>query len=168
MDAMTWAKEMALYNKWQNETVYGICASMEMEAYMADRGMFFGSIHHTLDHAYLVETRIRDYLEKGTPDGPFEPQKPVCGDFDTLQAARVDFDQWLLEIPETKTADWLAQPVPLKSDGFGKGRSFPRQYLMMQLFNHATHHRAQVTVELHKMGIDYGNTDIPFNPNSQF
>ena len=168
MEARVWAKEMALYNKWQNETVFGLCAAMETADYMADRGMFFGSIHNTLDHMYLVETRLMDYMEKGAPEGPFEPKNRVWPDFQSLHQAREAFDRLLLALPETKPSDWLSEPVPLTSEGFGPGRAFPRQYLMMQLFNHGTHHRAQVTSELHRMGLAYGNTDIPFNPHSQF
>jgi uncharacterized damage-inducible protein DinB len=36
------------------------------------------------------------------------------------------------------------------------------------MFNHQTHHRSQVTAMLRQMGIDYGNTDLPANPLSQF
>jgi uncharacterized damage-inducible protein DinB len=36
------------------------------------------------------------------------------------------------------------------------------------MFNHETHHRSQVTSALTQMGIDYGNTDLPYNPLSQY
>jgi len=168
MEPEVWAREMALYNKWQNETLFGLCGAMEEADYMADRGMFFGSIHNTLDHIYLVETRLMDYMETGAPDLPFLPSRQMCADFSSLQAARTAFDDKLLRLPETKPPGWLTGAVPLKTDGFGKDRSFTRQYLLMQLFNHGTHHRSQVTVEMHRMGLDYGSTDIPFNPSSQF
>ncbi|YAF94156.1 MAG: DinB family protein [Nodularia sp. CChRGM 3473] len=35
------------------------------------------------------------------------------------------------------------------------------------MFNHQTHHRSQITSELHKMGIDYGCTDLPYNPYNE-
>jgi len=39
-----------------------------------------------------------------------------------------------------------------------------RGFMMVQLFNHQTHHRSQVTCELHKLGLEYGCTDMPYNP----
>ncbi len=140
MEDRVWAREMALYNKWQNETLFGVCAGIG----------------------------TADYMEKGAPEGPFEPSVQVWPDFQSLRGARERFDRMLVDLTETKPPAWLSEPVPLTSEGFGPGRSFPRQYLMMQLFNHGTHHRSQVTAELHKMGLAYGNTDIPFNPHSLF
>ena len=168
MTIKSWALEMALYGKWQNDGLFGLCDDLPDEERKRDRGMFFGSIHNTLDHIYLVETRLLDYLETGAPDGAFAPAKRMCPDFQALQAAREGLDDRLLRLPDEKPDGWLAEAVPLKTEGFGKGRSFPRQYLLMQLFNHGTHHRSQVTAEMHRMGLDYGCTDIPFNPDSQF
>jgi len=35
------------------------------------------------------------------------------------------------------------------------------------MFNHQTHHWNQITTELHKIGIDYGVTDMPYNPDAR-
>ena len=168
MQPCQWAGEMARYNKWQNEVVFGLCSGMNDAEYMADRGMFFGSLHHTLDHIYMVEKRLLAYCETGSPDGPFEPRKLVHPNFEALNRARAALDRELLDLAEEKSDAWLTAPAPLSKDGFGGGRTLPRMYLMMQLFNHGTHHRAHVTAEFHKMGLDYGCTDIPFNPESLF
>ena len=34
----------------------------------------------------------------------------------------------------------------------------------MQMFNHQTHHRGQVTTLLKQLGIDPGETDLPWLP----
>ena len=166
MQPTEWAGEMARYNKWQNEVLFGICADLPETDYKADRGMFFGSIHHTLDHIYLVDVRLLAYCETGEPDGPFEPRKLVHPDFESLRRARAELDQLLIDLPTAKPDGWLTEPAPLKAGAFGEGRTLSRMYMMMQIFNHATHHRAHVTAELPRMGIDYGCTDIPFNPDS--
>ncbi|WP_245259128.1 DinB family protein [Salinarimonas rosea] len=44
----------------------------------------------------------------------------------------------------------------------------PRALYLMQMFNHQTHHRAQVTAALHRVGVDYGSTDLWFRPGSPF
>ena len=47
----------------------------------------------------------------------------------------------------------------------GITRNLPRPLFLVQFFNHQTHHRSQITSELHKMGIDYGITDVPLTPD---
>jgi uncharacterized damage-inducible protein DinB len=34
----------------------------------------------------------------------------------------------------------------------------------MQMFNHQTHHRGQITTLLSQIGIDIGETDLPLTP----
>jgi uncharacterized damage-inducible protein DinB len=40
----------------------------------------------------------------------------------------------------------------------------PRSLCVMQMFNHQTHHRGQVTTLLKQAGIDPGATDLPWAP----
>lgn len=171
MNSKDWAREMALYSKWQNDTLFGHCAALSEEERRLDRGMFFGDIHHTLDHILMVDERLLGIVVNAAmPSAPFEPRKLVREDFAELMADRAAFDADLLDAIEGWSGDWLQETF---SFTFGRGaqarqRTAPRMFFAMQLFNHATHHRAQVTSELHRLGIDYGNTDIPFNPHSQY
>ena len=45
-----YARTMAAYNKWQNDSLYGAADTMDDGARKLDRGAFFGSIHGTLNH----------------------------------------------------------------------------------------------------------------------
>ena len=65
MNGKAWAREMALYNKWQNETLFGHCAALPDEVLRQDRGMFFGGILHTLDHILMVDVRLLDFVVSG-------------------------------------------------------------------------------------------------------
>jgi len=58
--------------------------------------------------------------------------------------------------------------VRRSASAFRRDRVHPRQFPLMQMFNHGTHHRSQVTSALHTMGIDYGSNDLPYNPLSQY
>lgn len=171
MSSKSWAREMVLYNKWQNDTLFGHCAALAEEVRRQDRGMFFGNIHHTLDHILMVDERLLHCVIDGAwPTVAFAPEKLVRDDFATLSADRQAFDRDLLTAIESWADNWLEENVEVR---FGRGesartRTVPRMLFAMQLFNHATHHRAQVTAELHKLGIDYGNTDLPYNPYSQY
>ena len=66
------------------------------------------------------------------------------------------------------TEGWLAEDVAIQNPRFDDPPVFPRWVMVVQLFNHQTHHRSQVTSALHAMGIDYGNTDIPWRPGAGY
>ena len=44
------ATTMAAYNRWMNEKLYEVCASLSDEERKKDRSAFFRSIHGTLNH----------------------------------------------------------------------------------------------------------------------
>ena len=169
MTTKAWAREMALYTKWQDENLYRQCDTLPDSERSRDRGLFFGSIHHTLDHILMVDGRLLSYVVDGQPPtAPFEPDTIVHADYEALKQARFVFNDTLLSLIESHAEDWLDETLTLHAPHLGRSRTVPRQFYMMQIFNHGTHHRSQVTSELHRMGIAYGNTDLPFNPLSQY
>ncbi len=169
MTTKAWAREMALYTRWQEETLFGLCDTLSDGERKRDNGLFFGSIHHTLDHILMVDGRLLGYVVDGQPpSAPFEPRRIVHEDYDALKQARFDFIESLQALIESRAEDWLDETVTLHAPHLGRERTVPRQFYMMQIFNHGTHHRSQVTAALHRMGIAYGNTDLPFNPLSQY
>jgi len=168
MTAKAWALEMALYNKWQNEKLYGLCGGLEDAARKAERGMFFGSIHRTLDHILMVDRVLWHLAMTGEPIKGFDPGRRLYDDFPPLREARSAFDEDAIAEIRARPIVWLDEVITTYNERLARDRSFPRQFPLMQMFNHGTHHRSQVTAELHRMGIDYGNTDLPYNPLSQY
>lgn len=168
MTTKAWAIEMVRYARWQNETLYGLCEDLTEEQRTEDRGLFFKSIHHTLDHMLMVERVLLDHSKTGTSENLFDVSTIMQPDYGALKAARVGFDNalepWLDQHPD----GWLDDSVTFQWGQMANSRTVPRHFFWAQMFNHGTHHRAQVTSELHRMGIDYGSTDIPFNPYSQY
>jgi len=163
-----WALEMALYTKWQNETLYGLCDALGDEERKRERGLYFGSIHRTLDHILMVDRVLWDFTTSGMPPRGWDPNAKITDDYPTLRAERLAFDALLLEKLRLQPKAWLAESIRYHHPRLGRDRVHPRQFPLMQLFNHGTHHRSQVTAALHAMGIDYGSTDMPYNPLSQY
>jgi uncharacterized damage-inducible protein DinB len=151
-----YTRQMALYNRWQNEKLYGSCRALADAERKRDRGMFFGSIHRTLDHIAMIDRAILHMVRTGErPTLHFEAVQ--FDDFDALWDERQRIDRELGTFAEERDAAWLAEkahPTLRRTRGF----------MIVQLFNHQTHHRSQVTSELFKLGIDYGCTDMPYNP----
>jgi uncharacterized damage-inducible protein DinB len=85
-----------------------------------------------------------------------------------LKSARFEFDEKLIQESQGCSQDWLDEIFEFWSERLNRNRRLPRAFYYIQLFNHQTHHRSQITSELHKMGIDYGNTDLPYNPYYEF
>lgn len=154
---------MAEYNAWMNGKIYRACAALTDEARKQDRGAFFGSMHRTLDHVLLG-----DRIWLGRFNGKRYPVKPIgqdlYDDFDELQAARIEHDAELLAWAKEVTREWLDEPMTWQSQLYGFTQTQPRWVLVVQLFNHQTHHRGQVHAMLTALGVDVGPTDVPVLP----
>ena len=158
------ARDMALYNRWQNRHLYALCAALGDRERRLDRGMFFGSIHHTLNHILVIDRVLLRMVHDGTLSS-FDHREVPCDDFDDLRQERERFDEGLIALASMHDAPWFAERVTFWSERLNRERRPPRSFLLAQMFNHQTHHRSQITSELHKLGVDYGVTDMPYNPD---
>ncbi len=159
--------EMAAYSRWQNDNVYRICDEIGQEERQRERGLFFSSIHRTLDHVCLVNRTILTFLDGIMPDRtPLD--QVVWSDWDELKSTRLMQDEVLSAGGRDWTEAWLAEHIAVKSPRFDEPPNIPRWVMVVQLFNHQTHHRSQVTSALHTIGKDYGATDIPWRPGAGY
>ena len=157
---------MALYNKWQNEKLLSICDGLSDDHLHAEREMFFDSIFKTLHHVLYIDKTIYILIHtKILP--PIDLKIILYSEYGELKSARFEFDQILIQDSQC-SQDWLDEVTEFWSEQLNRHRRMPRSLFYAQLFNHQTHHRSQVTSELHKMGIDYGSTDLPHNPYYDF
>lgn len=158
---------MSLYNKWQNETLFKLCKELTEEQLNCNRRMFFGSIFKTLNHIIHVDKTIHSFIHtKALPK--FDPNFTPHLNLEELKIARFAFDEKLIRESQECSQEWLDEVFEFWSEKLNRNRKVPRSFYYVQMFNHQTHHRSQITSELHKMGIDYGNTDMPYNPYYEF
>jgi len=123
--------------------------------------------HHTLNHICLVTRSILTYLDGEMPERmPLDQM--VWADWNALKATQLMQDDILTAGGRDWTEEWLAEKIVMKSPRTDDPPSFARWIMVVQIFNHQTHHRSQVTTALHMMGIDYGGTDIPFRPGAGY
>lgn len=160
-------KEMASYSRWQNDSVFKCCDDIGSEERTRDRGMFFGSIHNTLDHICVVNRSILTFLNGTLPERN-PPGGVVWPDWEQLKCVRTEQDDLLAKGAREWTEDWLSSGTAMIDQPSNGVPSIPRWVMLVQLFNHQTHHRSQVTVALHSLGLDYGSTDIPWRPGAGF
>lgn len=161
-----YATIMARYNRWMNEKVYAAAAMLSDEQRKANRGAFFQSVHGTLNHLLLTDEAWMQRLH-GQPVSMTSPDEELHSDFEALREARIAMDQRLM--------DWAVQledvgpthTLSFFSVSYQKQITLPYVVAVMQVFNHQTHHRGQVTTLLTQLGVDVGPTDLPMTPGLQ-
>jgi uncharacterized damage-inducible protein DinB len=159
-----WLRASARYNRWMNDKLYELAATMTDELRKRDVGAFFKSIHGTLNHL-LVADRVWLARFKGesAPTGFMAPgirglDQELHEDFHELRRERAHTDEelsrWVAELSEERLAGALTY---LR---LGKPQEVPLWWAVAHLFNHQTHHRGQVTTLFMQHGYDPGVTDL--------
>jgi uncharacterized damage-inducible protein DinB len=134
-------RQLAAYNHWANLRLYGAALELPEEAYRRSTGVFFGSLHGTLNHLLLTD---RIWLKRltGTGEHPDRLDAILHDDRRDLLRARMAEDSRLSEVVEGYTGANLIEPVAYQTTS-GKAYRQPLQDILLHLFNHQTHHRGQ-------------------------
>lgn len=157
-------RAFARYNRWMNDKVYAAAALVGDEERKRDRKAFFKSIHATLNHL-LVGDRI--WLGRLTgvaaPAGQLAEgiralDQELFADFAPLRADRRRVDDAIAAWAATVTEPQVEGTIRYVSGG--RAREYPFWWAVMQMFNHQTHHRGQITTLLFQAGQDPGSTDL--------
>jgi uncharacterized damage-inducible protein DinB len=154
---------LARYNRWMNERLYATAGALTDRERTLDRGAFFGSIHRTLAHILWGD---RTWLGRftGHAHGVAAFGADAHPEWASLAAERERADRDILAWAGALDAGWLASTLEYRAASDGRRRSMPAWVAATHLFQHATHHRGQVTTILKQAGADPGVTDLPYLP----
>jgi len=148
------------YHVWAHRRLLKALEPMRDVDYHADQGLFFRSVHRTLNHLLLV-----DLLWHGRIIGrPF---------------AMSGLDQELVKERERLAQEMIRQAEVLRDtvggldetrmqaanaylDSEGTLREYPLPLQLGHAFNHATHHRGQVTAVITRLGLESPVLDLPY------
>jgi uncharacterized damage-inducible protein DinB len=154
-------RTMAFYNAEMNRRFYAAAAILTDEQRRADRGLFWGSLHGTLNHLMWGDRQWMSRLDGWPPNTIPNPQSPtLIHDFDELRAERVRADAAIEAFAERLDDAWLETDLTWYSGAAKKTMSMNKALLMTHFFNHQTHHRGQVHAALTMCGADPGDTDL--------
>jgi len=134
--------DLARYNAWANERIYTAAAHLTESDYQADRGVFFGSVHRTLNHL-LVTDHIWMKRMTGTGAAPDRLDAILFDTLPELAAARKAEDARIIDYIDTLTTDDLLADFTYANMAGARFRQM-RAGTLDHLFNHQTHHRGQV------------------------
>ncbi len=141
--------ELAAYNRFVNLRLYAEAATLPDEVRKRPIGLFFKSLHGTLNHL-LVADYI--WLRRMTGDGP-QPERlnqTLYDDFAELRAAREAEDERIFAF--VTGTDAYDRTLEYQNSS---GKTFQQALgpALTHFFNHQTHHRGQVHAGLTIAGI---------------
>jgi uncharacterized damage-inducible protein DinB len=165
MSNKDYALAMARYNLWQNESLMKAASEISEPERQADRGAFFGTVEKTFSHILWADRIWLSRFEKTEP--PFvgiADSVALIQSWDKFRTERVAFDQCIMDWAHKVSPDWFHGDLSWYSGAVGRNVTKPKSILVIQLFNHQTHHRGQIHAMLTACGAKPDATDVPFMP----
>ena len=151
MDAVAHFTQLARYNVWATARLLNAVRALPEEAYRRDVSLFFQSIHGTLNHLLVGEHHLWfvRFSEGISPQVALDAE---------LEPDRARLDARLRE-GAARWAPLIASLAPHRWNGTldyttmrGTAASLPFAATLAHVFNHATHHRGQITAALTALG----------------
>ncbi len=137
------------YQHWANEVLFASLEHLTPDALESDQGLYFRSIHHTVDHMLVVsqlwlarlkgETLAVNFREIQHPDWR-ELQNALRRETRRLQA-------WLQDQDDA----WFEREIEFASSD-GRARRMWVRDVLTHLFTHYAHHRGQVSAVATRLG----------------
>lgn len=133
--------QLARYNKWASARLYGAVAALPAEAYRRPIGLFFRSLHGTLNHLLGVD---RLWLKRLTGEGehPNRLDAIVYDDLRELAQARAAEDERIIAVVNGYDTSALSSRHPYYTTS-GQPQDQVLADILLHFFNHQTHHRGQ-------------------------
>jgi uncharacterized damage-inducible protein DinB len=150
---------LAAYNSWANERIYEAASRLSDADYRADRGVFFKSLHGTLNHI-LVADRIWLQRFTGAGEVPNRLDAILFDSFEDLRDARRAEDRRILayvgglrdeDLSGRIRYTTISKPEPIEQ-ALGPA--------LLHFFNHHTHHRGQAHAVLTGLTGDAPSLDL--------
>ncbi|SDO02822.1 DinB family protein [Pseudomonas jinjuensis] len=143
-------EKLLAYHQWAYERILGALAPVDDADYRAERGLFFGSLHGTLNHLAMVD-RIWLGRVTGQPWQFERLDSEVAHERDELAAylaeGMAEWKDWLAKQDDTS----LRLPLDYRNMA---GQDLRQSLLdvIQHLVNHGTHHRGQMSAALTALG----------------
>ena len=143
-------ESLARYHMWANAKLLEQIAVLGEEDYRRDCGLFFHSIHGTLNHMLVAECHWQSRIAEGISlkmalDSELESRRDLLAR--ALADAAQCWGEWLSSNPQR---DYSGNRHYTRAAG--SPDAAPITAVLGHVFNHATHHRGQITAALTAMG----------------
>jgi uncharacterized damage-inducible protein DinB len=142
---------LARYDLWATRRLFEHVDALPEADYRSDAGLFFKSVHGTLNHLLVAEHELwrRRFAEGVSPrlklDAELEPER------ERLRVRLIDGAAAWQPLIESWPEDRFDGVLAYTSTQ-GVAMRLPFAATLAHVFNHGTHHRGQVTAALTAMG----------------
>jgi len=166
MDAGAYFTTLARYHVWATARLQGTVDSVADGDYRRNVGLFFRSIHGTLAHLLVGEHHLwfRRFAEGVSPvvalDADLAPDRNELA-AQLLRGAR-RWEPLIASLPP-ECFDATLNYTTMR----GQSASLPFAATLGHVFNHATHHRGQITAALTALGQPCPELDLVYFLQSQ-
>lgn len=154
---------MSSYHQWVYKTLFDALEAVDDEAYYAESGLFFGSIHGTLNHLLLAELVWFHRLHGRTMEITGLDQE-LYTERQALQEALLEQAQAWSELLASLPPEQLGATFSYTNTR-GEPLSGVRWKILTHIFNHGTHHRGQITAAMTHLGLPGPALDLLYHLN---
>jgi len=142
---------LARYNAWATRRLYAHIDALGEDDYRRDAGLFFKSVHGTLNHLLVGEHLV--WFERFARG--ISPRRSLDEEVETdrarLKQALLDGAARWQPLIESMDDERLAGVLSFNSTK-GVPSALPFVPTLTHVFNHGTHHRGQITAAITAMG----------------
>ena len=143
--------QFAAYNRWANQRLYDEAAVLPDAARKRELGLFFHSLHGTLNHI-LVADRVWLRRLTGAGEEPARLNQILFEDFAALRTAREQEDARIIGFVGNLREEDFDAAFEYRTLA-GKAHAQRRADTLAHFFNHQTHHRGQAHAALTILGV---------------
>ena len=161
MDARAHFATLARYDGWATRRLFETVDALSDADYRRDVGLYVKSVHGTLNHLLLTGTLLwyARFAHGSAPslrlDAEVEPERAA------LRTRLVEAaPHWAALIDNGTEARYGGRLDYVST--LGLARSMPFALALTHVYNHATHHRGQVTAALTVLGQPAPELDLPW------
>ena len=134
------------HNLWANLILLERCAELTSEKLEATISGAYGSIRDTLQHIVTAEQSYFSRIRTGQPRR-FTGGAPALTLVEMMESARMSGNGLIDWAPKVQADDTVV------IDWDGTPREVPLTFILTQVINHATEHRAQIMAIMTQLGI---------------
>ncbi len=142
---------MAHYNGWANRRLYRMAAALPDQDYRCSTGVYFRSLHGTLNHILSTDRIWLRILTTAIGNDLDKADVILYDDLASLAAARFAEDARIVAFVDGLEERDFQEELRYEIEGHAQAQR--RRTILAHLFNHETHHRGQAHAILTLLGV---------------
>jgi len=159
MSALRNIRMLTRYTTWANNRIFDVLAQLPDGEAIKSRPTLFGSMVHTLNHAYVADLIWKAQL-LGEPHGFASRNTETAPELAILRENQATIDDWYINYADELSTKLHDELVYFNFVDGGAG-VLTRGDILLHAVNHKTFHRGFVVDMLYQVPVSPPSTDLP-------